>query len=185
MMLKNEKKERLLKAAKQLIYRQGFRQTTLAEISQESGISLGNLYYYFKTKEEILFAVVENQAEKFKAFAADLEQNPDPKNRLFGFLKNAITARNNIANFGCPVGSLSQELSKTTESRLDDSLNLLKTYVDWASEQFQLMGKQDANLLGRQFIATLQGGCLLANAFKDPEVFVEQAEAVKAWVDSL
>ncbi len=184
-MRKSEKKERLLKAAKHLIYRQGFHQTTLADISQESGISLGNLYYYFKTKEEILSAVIENQTKKFQAFTADLEQEPDSKNRLLGFLDIVITARCNIANYGCPVGSLSQELSKKTETPLDDSLNLLKNYVDWASEQFRLMGKQDAIALGRQFIATLQGASLLANALNDPEVFVEQAERVKDWVDSL
>ncbi len=184
-MRKSDKKERLLKAAKHLIYKQGFHHTTLAQISQESGISLGNLYYYFKTKEEILSAVTKNQAEKFQAFTNDLEQDPDPKNRLFGFLDVVITARSNIANYGCPIGSLSQELSKTAENGLDDSLNLLKRYVDWASEQFQLMGRQDAKTLGRQFIANLQGASLLASALNDSEVFVEQVKRVKGWVELL
>ena len=83
---KNDKKERLLKAAQSLIHRQGFHHTTLAAISEESGVSLGNMYYYFKTKEDILAAVTEGQTKRFHSYASDWEQDPLPRNRLLSFL---------------------------------------------------------------------------------------------------
>ena len=182
---KSDKRERLLQAARSLIYRQGFHQTTLSDISQESGISLGNLYYYFKTKEEILAAVVEDRTERFNTLAEDWEQEPDPRKRLLQFLEMPITICDSIANHGCPVGSLSQELNKTSSNSSDLAHSTLKVQVDWVTEQFHLMGKKDAKALGHQFIATLQGASLLANALSQSEVLVEQAENVKKWVQAI
>ena len=47
------------------------------------------------------------------------------------------------------------------------------------SEQFRLMGKSDANELAHHFIATIQGGCLLANSMKNPEMLHLQLEHLK------
>lgn len=44
----------LLAAADILYRRHGFKETTLRMIAAEAGIDLGNMYYYFKTKEEML-----------------------------------------------------------------------------------------------------------------------------------
>ena len=182
---KNDKKERLLKAAQSLIHRQGFHHTTLAAISEESGVSLGNMYYYFKTKEDILAAVTEGQTKRFHSYASDWEQDPLPRNRLLSFLQYSITVSNGIANHGCPVGSLSQELSKNGGGCLDEVQTPLKDQVDWATQQFLLLGEEDAKAMGKQFIANLQGACLLANALNDPAVLVEQVKRIQGWVDSL
>lgn len=184
-MRKNDKKERLISAAKYLIYRQGYHQTTLADISEKSGISLGNLYYYFKTKEDILYAVAQNQADNFSTLIDDLEGRFPPKERLIEFMKILVAARNKIADYGCPIGSLNQEISKTSEAPLDESLNLVKRYVEWASEQFRHIDRPNADQLGRTFIAALQGASLLTNSLHDPDVFVEQTESIKVWVESL
>jgi TetR/AcrR family transcriptional repressor of nem operon len=45
------KRERLLGAAADLLYRQGVEKTTLADIAQAADVALGNIYYYFKTKD--------------------------------------------------------------------------------------------------------------------------------------
>ena len=50
---KTDKRVRLIEAAKVLIHQQGFHLTTLADIAQEADVPLGNVYYYFKTKEAI------------------------------------------------------------------------------------------------------------------------------------
>ncbi|APG26400.1 hypothetical protein A7E78_00065 [Syntrophotalea acetylenivorans] len=182
---KIDKRSILLEVAENLICRQGFHSTTLADISRESGISLGNLYYYYKTKNEILSAVTERQIKKFDTYKTDLDLIPDPRYRLVVFIKMSIVDCDRIAAYGCSVGSLSQELNKGNGCSLDELPNPLKGPLDWASEQFRLMGKQDANALGGWFFATLQGAALLANSFKDTEIFVEQAERLIAWVDSL
>ena len=49
---RNDKRERLVQAADKLIYEQTFHTTTLANIAKLAEVPLGNVYYYFKTKED-------------------------------------------------------------------------------------------------------------------------------------
>jgi len=50
---KTNNRTRLLQAAVKVTHRYGFDPMTLADIAKEARVPLGNLYYYFKTKEEI------------------------------------------------------------------------------------------------------------------------------------
>jgi AcrR family transcriptional regulator len=182
----SDKRERLLKAAKVLIYRQGLAQTSLADIAQESGVPLGNVYYYFKTKEDIATAVVE----EYKTGIADSlrqldEREADPRQRLVWFIKRLAAYKEEIADRGCRVGSLCQELNKDAgplASRADDIIAL---EIKWATAQFKLMGRKDAADLAVQLIATLQGISLLANTLKSPTVIGRQVALQCEWVNAM
>ena len=50
---------RILNAALGLFRRKGFEQTTMREIAEEAGVSLGNAYYYFESKEALVMAFYE------------------------------------------------------------------------------------------------------------------------------
>jgi len=50
---------RILNAALALFRRKGFEQTTMREIAEEAGVSLGNAYYYFESKEALVMAFYE------------------------------------------------------------------------------------------------------------------------------
>lgn len=182
---KSDKRERLLKAARALIHRQGFHQTTLADIAAESGVNLGNLYYYFKTKDEIISAVVEDRTERFQALTQLWDEEHDPRQRLLKFLEMPITLSSSIANHGCPVGSLAQELNKNSGCQPDLASKPLRAQLDWVTTQFQLLNKTNANDLAYQFIATLQGASLLANALNQKDILVSQVDQVKVWLTTV
>ena len=55
---RNDKRSRLVNAADKLFHEQGVSTTTLANIAQLADVPLGNVYYYFKSKESIVFAVI-------------------------------------------------------------------------------------------------------------------------------
>jgi TetR/AcrR family transcriptional repressor of nem operon len=94
MIRSSDKRERLMEAAKALIHRQGFGQTTLADIAGESGVPLGNVYYYFKTKDEIASAVIEEYRQHtVETFRKLDESERDPKKRLIWFIKNLATEK--------------------------------------------------------------------------------------------
>lgn len=179
---KSDKRERLLKAARRLIHQQGFQGTTLADIAEESGVPLGNVYYYYKTKDEIVRAVIEDRTARFHALAEGWERDSDPVARLCCFLQMPLSIDKSIAAHGCPVGSLSQELSKHGDSELAGQT--LRAQLTWVGRQFRLLGCADAEQLARQFIATLQGGSLLANSLNQPEVLLEQVEQLKDWLQT-
>jgi TetR/AcrR family transcriptional regulator len=53
------KLDHLLGVAAGLMSRQGFSQTSIRDVANETGISLGGLYYYFENKEDLLFLIQE------------------------------------------------------------------------------------------------------------------------------
>src|SRR5271166_5138986 len=77
------KRERLIAAACDLFYRQGIAGTTLAHIAEAAEVPLGNVYYYFKTKDDIVAAVVEARAEEIRSATEALQRrHGSPKARL-------------------------------------------------------------------------------------------------------
>lgn len=143
---------------------------------------LGNVYYYLKTKDDIARAVVEDRTGRFLTLTEEWEQSPDPISRLLSFLEMPKTICQSIARHGCPVGSLSQELSKKVG--LAGMAQPLKSQLDWVTQQFRLLCPNSAETSGRQFIVSLQGASLLANSLNDPDILLDQIEQLSSWIQS-
>ena len=79
------RKTEILKAAGELFENQGYNNTTVEAIIQQVGIAKGTFYYYFKSKEDILDALVHEMvsqlSENYKKIAADHEMNAMDKMR--------------------------------------------------------------------------------------------------------
>ena len=179
------KRERLIAAARQTVYEQGIEKTTLADIAAAAGIPLGNVYYYFKTKNDIVRAVIESHLEESRAMLGAIEASQDnPRARLktlFGWLAGQGET---IARYGCPHGSLCLELDKRADgAALAETL--MREPVDWAERQFLEMGRPDARDLAIQVIARYQGTALLTNTFRDPDLMAREAARVVLWLDTL
>jgi len=71
------------RAAQKLFTRQGFHGTTVREIAQQAGVSMGKLYLYYPTKEDIFIGVVRRMEQKMEALRQKkifpLMQSPDPE----------------------------------------------------------------------------------------------------------
>jgi hypothetical protein len=57
--------------------------------------------------------------------------------------------------------------------------------LDWAEQQFRLMGRQDAGDLAVALVASYQGISLITNTFRDPELMLREARRLERWIDSL
>ena len=62
------RREEILLAAEKLFERDGYTKTSVEAIIKEVGIAKGTLYYYFKSKQDILHAMVENIANDVEAY---------------------------------------------------------------------------------------------------------------------
>src|SRR5258708_37133746 len=98
-----DKRTRLIETATKLAYGRGFRETSLADIAEAARVPVGNVYYYFKTKEELAEAVVERRLEEFHAARAEWDRLSSPKERLVAFLGSGAANRVQPARGGCPV----------------------------------------------------------------------------------
>ena len=181
----SDKREKLLEAAKTLIHRQGFNETSLADIAQASKVPLGNVYYYFKTKDDIASAVIGERLADLKALHQSLESAPNPKARLRKMLDLLAEHHKEYAAHGCPVGSLCQELNKKHTSLAKEADQMLRLQIKWTAAQFRMLGKRDPRALAHHYIATMQGAALLASTLNDCSVFTEQMGQLKIWLDTL
>src|ERR1700737_5121025 len=87
---KTDKRSRLIQTAVKLAYRHGFRTTSLADIAEAAKIPVGNVYYYFKTKDEIGEAIVEQRLLEFQALREQWDRADSPKERLQACTENTL-----------------------------------------------------------------------------------------------
>jgi TetR/AcrR family transcriptional regulator, transcriptional repressor for nem operon len=179
------KRERLVAGARQLIHEQGVEKTTIADIAQAAKVPAGNVYYYFRTKDELVEAAIDSHAVDVRGLLESLDSQRTPRARLKALVR-ALTAHSELtSDYGCPLGSLCSELDKRTDGLDRRCSELLRLPVDWAEEQFRLMGRRDARDLAVALIASYQGIAVLTNAFRDPEQMNREARRLERWIDSL
>ncbi|MES2212894.1 MAG: TetR/AcrR family transcriptional regulator, partial [Pseudomonadota bacterium] len=110
---RNDKRQRLIEAADTLFHQQGVSITTLADIANLAGIPLGNVYYYFKSKDSIITSVIERRSQDLQALLTQLNsQTSDPAERLALYLQNNESTLDRMMAYGEHTSSLCQEVSK-------------------------------------------------------------------------
>jgi AcrR family transcriptional regulator len=179
------KRERLVEAAVQTLYEQGVERTTLAEVAAAADVAPGNVYYYFKTKDELVEAAIGAHAELVRERLSALDRHRTPKGRLHALVRMFVEQRDEVARSGCPQGSLCSELDKQ-DGRLNDACaEMMRLPVEWAERQFKEMGRRDARELAVALIASYQGASLLTNTFREPELMAREGRRLERWIDSL
>src|SRR5262245_38876421 len=167
--LKADNRARLRQAATDVSYRYGFGATTLADIAKEARVPLGNLYYYFKTKDEIGDAVVELRLARLRTLLQELDKMDSPKDRLCGFVQLKVERREKLARAGCPVGTLCSELHKQGGPVAMRSTAIFAEALAWLEAQFKALGKRaDSRGLAVHLLSATQGVSVLAHTFHDP-----------------
>lgn len=181
---KNDKRDRLIDAASELIYKKTFNSTTLADIAALSEVPLGNVYYYFKTKDDILKAVVRRREIELENLFCVWEQLPNIQERLRAFIAQHTEGSDTIARFGCTLGSLCQELGKQGGDLADLVGDLMRKTLQWVEKQFRALGKGErAVTLAEQLIASLQGISLLTLTFHDPGFLHRQSKMLEQSIE--
>ena len=179
------KRQRLVASARELIHKQGVEKTTIADIAQAADVPVGNVYYYFKTKDELVDAAIDGHAADVRAMLGSLARHRTPQARLKALIRELMSQRELAADYGCPLGSLCSELDKRTDTLARSCSELLQLPVDWAAQQFRLMGRRDARDLAIALIASYEGIALLTNTFHDPELMTREGRRLERWIDSL
>ena len=179
------KRERLVAAACRVLHEQGVERTTLADIALAADVPVGNVYYYFKTKDQLVEAAIKAHGSDLEAMLSALDRRRTPQARLKGLIRAWTDQRELAAKYGCPFGTLACELDKRTDGLDRTAAEVLGILADWAERQFCFMGRADARDLAIALVASYQGISLLTNTFRDPELMVREGRRLEGWIDSL
>lgn len=179
-------RERIVEAADGLFYRQGYEHTSFSDIAEAVRISRGNFYYHFKTKDEILDAVIDARLAGTARMLEEWEIEGDtPEDRIRSFIHILIANRSDIKRYGCPVGTLSTELAKLDHGSRDEANRLFTLFRVWLRRQFALMGrKRDADALAMHVLAFSQGVATLASAFRDEAFIRREVKQMDDWLEA-
>jgi AcrR family transcriptional regulator len=179
------KRERLVAGACRVLHEQGVERTTLADVAAAAEVPVGNIYYYFKTKDELVAAVIAAHAAEIRTVLGSLERHRTPRARLKAFVQMLGEQRGVAARHGCPHGSLCSELDKRDLPLSELGAELIRIPIAWTEAQFRAMGRRDAHDLAVALIAAYQGISLLANTLRDPDLMAREVRRLARWIDDL
>jgi TetR/AcrR family transcriptional regulator, transcriptional repressor for nem operon len=180
-------REEIVDAADRLFYRQGYENTSFSDIADAVQISRGNFYYHFKSKNEILHAVIEARLTATTQMLEQWEsQGKTPADRLRCFVDMLIANRADIKRYGCPVGTLCSEMAKLNHASQAEANKLFTLFRDWLHRQIAALGrKSDADTLAMHLLARSQGVATLANAFGDEKFIRQEVAQMHTWLATI
>jgi TetR/AcrR family transcriptional repressor of nem operon len=176
----------IVEAADRLFYRQGFDQTSFAHIAHAVSISRGNFYHHFKTKDQILDAVIEARLAATRGMLDQWEiESKDPAERIRSFISILVGNRAEIKRYGCPVGTLCGELAKLDHPSKEEARKAFTLFRSWLRRQFAQLGREaDADELAMHLLARSQGVATLASAFRSDKFIRDEVAQMHGWLAS-
>lgn len=176
----------IIEAADQLFYQKGYDHTSFADIANEVKISRGNFYHHFKSKDEILGAVIELRLANTQKMLDRWESEAEgPADCIRSYIHIVIANQAKIKLYGCPVGTLSTELAKLNHASKAEANQLFTLFRNWLRKHFVSLGhKAAADGLAMRVVAWSQGVATMANAFQDENFVNREVAYMDAWLDS-
>jgi TetR/AcrR family transcriptional repressor of nem operon len=173
-------REQILDAATRLMHVSGYRGTSLDDVLRESGVGKGNFYYYFKSKEELGYAILDRIVRGFVERTLEpsfADSSRPPLDRIHRFLDYVLeTQRQRNCVGGCPMGNLASELSDVHEGfrrRLAEIFTRWRERLTEALREAQSEGSLaltcDAGRLAQFLVASLEGAILMTKVTKEIE----------------
>ena len=183
---KQDNRERIIDAANRLFYIKGYNQTSFADVADEVGISKGNLHYHFRSKDDLLEAIISLRMQVIQNNLVQwAKEFPDPKDKLRRFAQMLLNEEADLVRYGCPLGSLNMELGKTQPALRDMSREMFDQFQHWLEKAFQQMGCKDSQSLSTHLLTVAQGAALMSYVYADSDLLKSEYEKILEWIDSL
>jgi TetR/AcrR family transcriptional regulator, transcriptional repressor for nem operon len=182
-------RERLVEAGLYLFWLQGYAATGIAEILARASANAGSFYHFFKTKEELLLAVLEMYIRSLEPVVVQpvLRQVADPVERVFGILE--FYRRNLLATgctYGCPIGRLALEIPEEqfrVHKRLADNFDgwtaAVEKCLEDARERFP--AGTNLNTLSKFVLTVMEGGVMQSRAHREVAPFDASVEHLREY----
>jgi TetR/AcrR family transcriptional repressor of nem operon len=186
-------KDKLTRAALELMLSRGYNATTVDEICTRAGLTKGSFYHCFSTKEDIGVAALELfHGEGFKRTAGKYGAIADPVERAFGFLDHVEAAAKDIWGDGCLLGNFALELADTNPIIRKKVSGLLNTSTETVARLFEPIANlrkkgegPSAVELAEHYIALIEGAIVLGKAHHDWKRIPEGIRQFRRYLECL
>ncbi len=183
-------RDQILDAASRLIHLRGYHATSLDDVLKESGVGKGNFYYYFKSKEDLGYAIIDRVVRGFIDRVLDpvfADSSADPIVQVHAFLDRVLdNQRQRNCVGGCPIGNLASELSDVHEGFRQRLAGIFRQWRDRLADALSrgqtggyLRPGSDPAGLAQFVVAALEGAILLTKVTKDISVMEQCVEHLK------
>ncbi len=180
-------RQRIVEAANRLFYHQGFHNTSFSDVVRAAEVPRGNIYYYFKTKDQILRAAIDYRLERIRSMLDGWNDSyRTPVERLQRFVCLLDDTAEALTLYGCPMGSLNTELGKTDLALQEQAAELFRLFEEWLTDQFAELGYAGrAHELAIRVMAIGQGISVMAHVHHDPTLLRRERQRLSRWIDQL
>ena len=166
---------RVIEATRMLINRQGFRNTTINDVIEATGVKKGNLYFHFPSKENLALSILKEVEEEFFVFMAENLRGKGPLEKLSNFF-DAILEKHRSVGFvgGCIVGNIALEMTDHNERF---ACIIKRVFQQWITVTAELLMEARAagvlktkippSMLAKTIVGTIEGGIMMSRVSKD------------------
>ncbi len=152
-------RDKIINTAMRIIGEKGVKKTTLAEIARQAGISKGTLYYYFSSKNDLIFDIADIHMSKItgEIFAMiDTTKKKIKWEELMSILFDSLLSSKQRGRFHLYL------LQEAIEGNMSLCQRFQETYCQWFSminDAYIKMGSEEADhdLKARMLVAVLDG----------------------------
>ena len=176
-----------MEAAQRLFHENGFGSTSLADIAATGKLRKGNFFYHFRTKSELLIAVIDRRFVQSAAQLRRLEADASaPAERIIRFVRSQLEDEGPELQLACSIGALCTELARTCSPALPRAREEFLLYRDWLAKQFAALGHPGQALMqATHLLVRLQGAAILARSLEDPSITARELEGIADWLQDL
>jgi AcrR family transcriptional regulator len=182
-------RDRLLAAANESFRRRGYHGTSLKDVTEGAGATVGSLYHFFPGgKEALTVAAVSASGEAYRQlFETVADAAPDVATAIGDFFEGAAAVLEESGYLDpCPIGTVAREVASTNDAiRIATDL-VFRSWIEAVAGRLEVAGlaRDHAEALATTVIAALEGGFVLARARRDPEPLLEVGRSIHRLVQA-
>ena len=190
---KRTSKEKLVRAARNLMLAQGYPITSVDDIIEAAGVSKGSFYHYFDSKEELALTAMHEFLADGAALMMDgpFRDIADTRKRAIAFLKHIESVAMRLWDHGCLLVMFSVELAGTSPKVREETSAVLLDLIDRVGAILRPLTKEGggnmpmtASAMANMYMAIIDGSLVYARATGDSRCIARNLKTFRQQIET-